>query len=72
MNDAIKNIMNTKTTDTYKIIEEKYRILIRYLQNLINENRLEIQNVECILNALDPIIECNLSIDDLIKGDKDE
>ena len=55
MNDAIKSLVNTKTTDSYKIIEEKYLILKRYLRMLIKENRLEIQNVECILNALDPM-----------------
>ena len=53
MIDTINNVVNDKSIDTYKIIEDRYLTLIRYLNLLINENRLDIQNVECILEALD-------------------
>lgn len=53
MIDTINNVVNNKSIDTYKIIEDRYLTLIRYLKLLINENRLDIQNVECILEALD-------------------
>lgn len=42
-----------KTTNQYMIIEDRYLTLKRYLRLLIKENRLDIQNVECILKALD-------------------
>ena len=72
MNDAIKNFINNKSIDSYKIIEEKYLILKRYLRNLIKENRLEIQNVECILNALDPMPSISFSdLKELEENDKD-
>lgn len=35
------------------IIEDRYLTLKRYLRLLIKENRLDIQNVEIILKALD-------------------
>ena len=35
------------------IIEDRYLTLKRYLRLLIKENRLDIQNVECILKVLD-------------------
>lgn len=53
MNDAINNFFNNKSIDTYKILEDRYLILKRYLNLLINENRVDIQNIECILKALD-------------------
>ena len=53
MIDAMNNVLNNKTIDTYKIIEDKYLTLRRYLNLLIKENRLDIQNVECILKALE-------------------
>ena len=72
MNDAIKSLINTKTTDSYKIIEEKYLILKRYLRMLIKENILEIQNVECILNALDPMPSISFSdLKELEENDRD-
>lgn len=53
MIDAMNNVLNNKSIDTYKIIEDRYLTLKRYLKLLIKENRLDIQNVECILTALD-------------------
>ena len=53
MIDAMNNVLNNKSIDTYKIIEDRYLTLRRYLNLLIKENRLDIQNVECILKALD-------------------
>lgn len=53
MIDAMNNVLNNKSIDTYKIIEDRYLTLKRYLKLLIKENRLDIQNVECILKALD-------------------
>lgn len=47
------DILGTKAIDQYKIIEDRYLTLKRYLKLLIKENRLEIQNVECILLALE-------------------
>lgn len=55
MINALGEAMNQKTTNQYMIIEEKYLILIRYLQLLIKENRLDVYNVECILNALENV-----------------
>ena len=53
MIDAMNNVLNNKSIDTYKIIEDRYLTLRRYLNLLIKENRLDIQIVECILKALD-------------------
>lgn len=53
MVSAIGEVINQKTTSQYMIIEDRYLTLKRYLQLLIKENRLDIQNVECILKALD-------------------
>lgn len=53
MIDAMNNVLNNKSIDTYKIIEDRYLTLRRYLNLLIKENRLDIQNVECILKALE-------------------
>lgn len=55
MINALGEAMNQKTTNQYMIIEEKYSILKRYLQLLIKENRLDVYNVECILNALENV-----------------
>lgn len=52
MIDAMNNVLNNKSIDTYKIIEDRYLTLRRYLNLLIKENRLDIQNVECILKVL--------------------
>ena len=53
MIDTINNVVNNKSIDTYKIIEDRYLTLKKYLRALIKENRLDIQNVECILEAFD-------------------
>jgi hypothetical protein len=50
---AVNEVINQKTTNQYMIIEDRYLTLKRYLRLLIKENRLDIQNVECILKALD-------------------
>ena len=54
MIDTLNNVINNKSIDTYKMIEDRYNILRRYLRNLIEENRLDIQNVECMLDSLEP------------------
>ena len=53
MISAVNEVINQKTTNQYMIIEDRYLTLKRYLKLLIKENRLDIQNVECILKALD-------------------
>ncbi len=53
MISAVNEVINQKTTNQYMIIEDRYLTLKRYLRLLIKENRLDIQNVECILKALD-------------------
>jgi len=50
---AVNEVINQKTTNQYMIIEDRYLTLKRYLRLLIKENRLDVQNVECILKALD-------------------
>lgn len=55
MIDTLNNVINNKSIDTYKLIENRYIILKRYLRNLIKNNRLDIQNVECILDSLEPL-----------------
>lgn len=54
MINAMGEVLNQKTLAEYKIIEDRYLTLKRYLRSLIKENRLDIQNVESILYALDP------------------
>lgn len=53
MISAVNEVINQKTTNQYMIIEDRYLTLKRYLRLLIKENILDIQNVECILKALD-------------------
>lgn len=53
MISAVNEVINQKTTNQYMIIEDRYLTLKRYLELLIKENRLDVQNVECILKALD-------------------
>ena len=53
MISAVNEVINQKTTKQYMIIEDRYLTLKRYLRLLIKENRLDIQNVEIILKALD-------------------
>lgn len=53
MINAVNEVINQKTTNQYMIIEDRYLTLKRYLKLLIKENRLDVQNVECILKALD-------------------
>ena len=53
MISAVNEVINQKTTNQYMIIEDRYLTLKRYLRLLIKENRLDIQNVEIILKALD-------------------
>lgn len=53
MISAVNEVINQKTTNQYMIIEDRYLTLKRYLKLLIKENRLDVQNVECILKALD-------------------
>lgn len=53
MINAVNEVVNQKTTNQYMIIEDRYLTLKRYLRLLIKENRLDVQNVECILKALD-------------------
>lgn len=53
MLNSVGEILNDKTISQYKIIEDRYLTLKRYLKLLIKENRLDIQNVECILTALE-------------------
>lgn len=63
MLNAIGEVVNDKTISQYKIIEDRYLTLKRYLKCLIKENRVDIQNIECILKALDdePLdVECML------------
>lgn len=53
MINAVNEVINQKTTNQYIIIEDRYLTLKRYLKLLIKKNRLDVQNVECILKALD-------------------
>lgn len=53
MINAVNEVISQKTTNQYMIIEDRYLTLKRYLKLLIKENRLDIQNVECIIKALD-------------------
>lgn len=53
MISAVNEVINQKTTNQYMIIEDRYLTLKRYLKLLIKENRLDVQNIECILKALD-------------------
>lgn len=53
MINAVNEVINQKTTNQYMIIEDRYLTLKRYLRLLIKENRIDVQNVECILKALD-------------------
>lgn len=53
MISAVNEVINQKTTNQYMIIEDRYLTLKRYLRLLIKENRIDVQNVECILKALD-------------------
>ena len=70
MIDTLNNVINNKSIDTYKIIEDRYIILKRYLRNLIKENRLEIQNVECILDSLDNPV-CSFTIKEIEENEND-
>ena len=53
MISAVNEVINQKTTNQYMIIEDRYLTLKRYLKLLIKENRLDVQNIECILKVLD-------------------
>lgn len=53
MINAMGEVLNQKTLAEYKILEDRYLTLKRYLRLLIKDNRLDCQNVECILKALD-------------------
>lgn len=57
MLNQVGEVLGDKTISQYKIIEEKYHILKRYLKCLIMQNRLDINNVECILSALEESVE---------------
>ena len=63
MLNAMGEVFNDKTISQYKVIEDRYLTLRRYLKCLIKENRVDYQNIECILKALDdePLeVECKL------------
>lgn len=53
MFNTMSEVLNDKTIAQYKVIEDRYLTLKRYLRILINESTLSIQNVEYILKALD-------------------
>lgn len=53
MFNTVNEVLSDKTISQYKVIEDRYLTLKRYLRLLIKENRIDIQNVECILKALD-------------------
>lgn len=54
MINAMGEVLNQKTLAEYKVIEDRYLTLKRYLRILIKNNRLDIQSIESILYALDP------------------
>ena len=54
MINAVSEIISQKTTDQYKIIEEKYLILKRYLKlHFIEHTYLMEEDILLILRALD-------------------
>lgn len=53
MINEITETIGRKSINQYMIIEDRYLTLKRYLRLMIKENRLDISNVECILDALD-------------------
>lgn len=53
MINAVNEVMNDKTISQYKIIEDRYELLKKFLRSLINENRLDVKNVKCFLDILD-------------------
>ncbi len=57
MINAMGEVLNQKTLAEYKVIEDRYLTLKRYLRILIKNNRLDVQSIESIesiLYALDP------------------
>ena len=54
MINAVNQLMNQKTVDQYKVIEEKYLILKRYLKLYFDEHTYMMkEDVNLILKALD-------------------
>lgn len=54
MIDTINNVVNNKSIDSYKIIEDRYLTLKRYLQLFFqNKDNMSKEDVDLILIALD-------------------
>lgn len=53
MINAVSETLSQKTTAQYMTIEDRYATLKRYLRLLIKNNRLDVLNVELILQSLD-------------------
>jgi len=54
MMDVISNAINDKTIDTYKILEDRYKTLLRYLLKFFDTNTfMTKEDVELIVQSLE-------------------
>lgn len=54
MIDTLNNIVNNKSIDTYKIIEDRYNILLRYLLKYFDSHDVMIrEDIELIIQSLE-------------------
>lgn len=54
MIDTLNNVVNNKSIDTYKIIEDRYNILLRYLLKYFDSHDVMIrEDVELIIQSLE-------------------
>ena len=69
MINAMNEIIMQKTTDQYKIIEDKYEILCYYLQNFFSAGHdvMLKEDVDLIINSLNKIYLCTSTEQDIIE-----
>lgn len=69
MINAVNDVMTQKTTDQYKIIEDKYETLCYYLRNffLTGHDVMLKEDVDLIIYSLNKIYLCTSTEQDIIE-----
>lgn len=72
MISAVNELMNQKTTDQYKIIEDKYETLCYYLQNFFSAGHdvMLKEDVDLIINSLNKIYLCTTTEQNIIEDEE--
>lgn len=72
MINAMNEVITQKTTDQYKIIEDKYETLCYYLQNFfsVGHDVMLKEDVDLIISSLNKIYLCTTTEQDTIEDEE--